>query len=73
MLDLIFFSVSPLRKTELKEGLYTKREISPNYTLFWRLLPDTQEIEMAMKVKGGKILEDIFTLAPFSKKPGPNY
>lgn len=44
--------VSPLRKTELKEGLYTKREISPNYTLFWRILPDTQEIEMAMKVKG---------------------
>lgn len=43
---------SALRKTELKEGLYTKREISPSYTLYWRIIPDTQEIEMALKVKG---------------------
>ena len=49
---LHYFTESPLRKTELKEGLYTKREISPNYTLFWRIIPDTQEIEMAMRVKG---------------------
>ena len=48
----LFITASPLRKTELKEGLYTKREISPNYTLFWRIIPDTQEIEMAMRVKG---------------------
>ena len=67
MLDLFYFSVSPLRKTELKEGLYTKREISPNYTLFWRILPDTQEIEMAMKVKGGKISKSVFNLAQSSK------
>ena len=36
----------------MREGLYTKKEISPNYTLFWRIIPDTQEIEMAMRVKG---------------------
>ena len=48
----MFFSASPLRTTELIEGLYTKREISPNYTLFWRIIPDTAEIEMAMRVKG---------------------
>lgn len=41
-----------MRQTELKEGLYTKREISPNYTLFWRIIPDTDEIEMALRVKG---------------------
>ena len=43
---------SELRKTEIAEGLYTKREISKDYTLYWRVLPDTQEIEIAMKVKG---------------------
>ena len=43
---------SELRKTEISEGLYTKREISKDYTLYWRVLPDTQEIEIAMKVKG---------------------
>jgi len=46
------FSASALKKTQLREGLYTKKEISPNYTLFWRIIPDTQEIEMAMRVKG---------------------
>ena len=43
---------SELRKTEIREGLYSKREISKDYTLYWRVLPDTQEIEIAMKVKG---------------------
>ena len=53
---------SELRKTEIAEGLYTKREISKDYTLYWRVLPDTQEIEIAMKVKG-MYLVNIFMYA----------
>ena len=43
---------SSLKSTEIQEGLYTKREITKDYTLFWRVLRDTNEIEMAIRIKG---------------------
>ena len=32
--------------------MYTKREISPTFTLFWRILREVQEIEIAIRAKG---------------------
>ena len=60
---------SELRKTEIAEGLYTKREISKDYTLYWRVLPDTQEIEIAMKVKG-KYWYNMHTMYDFHDSTG---
>ena len=45
-------SDSPIKGKEINEGLYTKREISPTFTLFWRILRDLQEIEIAIRAKG---------------------
>jgi hypothetical protein len=46
------FPDSPIKGKEINEGLYTKREISPTFTLFWRILREVQEIEIAIRAKG---------------------
>ncbi|TRY75553.1 hypothetical protein TCAL_06383 [Tigriopus californicus] len=43
---------SPVKSNQIQEGLYTSREISPNYKLMWRILRDVQEIEVVMQIKG---------------------
>ena len=47
-----YFSESSLKSKTIQEGLYTKRELSPTFTLMWRILRDLNEIEVVMKVKG---------------------
>ena len=41
-----------MKSKDIQEGRYTKREISDNYQLLWRILTDLNEIEVVMKVKG---------------------
>ncbi|XP_037068629.1 uncharacterized protein LOC119089931 [Pollicipes pollicipes] len=41
-----------MRKKITNFGLYQKREMSPEYTLYWRVLPEVSEIEMVMQVRG---------------------
>lgn len=41
-----------MKSSEIQEGLYTKREISPDFTLFWRILTELNEIEVVMRTKG---------------------
>ncbi len=43
---------SEIKGKEINEGLYTKKEISPTFTLFWRILREVQEIEIAIRAKG---------------------
>ena len=43
---------SAVKSTTIQEGLYTSREIAPNYKLLWRILKDVQEIEVVMQIKG---------------------
>ena len=50
--DLSLASESSVKSKDIQEGRYTKREISANYQLLWRILTDLNEIEVVMKVKG---------------------
>lgn len=47
-----YISESAVKSNEIQEGLYTSREIAPNYKLMWRILRDVQEIEVVMQIKG---------------------
>ena len=46
------FAESSVKSKVIQEGLYTRRDLSPNFTLFWRILHDLNEIEVVMKTKG---------------------
>lgn len=41
-----------MRSTDLDFDAYTRRDLSPNFRLYWRILRDEQEIEVVMQVNG---------------------
>lgn len=57
----ILFLGSPFRNTNLDLSIYTKKDLSDKFKLYWRILKDEKEIEVVMVVNGtsyaGKINE----------------
>ena len=43
---------SPVRSTELDYEAYTRKDLSANFRLYWRILREEQEIEVVMQVNG---------------------
>lgn len=49
---LNLFPGSPIKSMEIDYDLYTKRDLSDRFTLYWRILKEEKEIEVIMVVKG---------------------
>ena len=39
-------------QAKFQPGLYTRKDLSPKLTLYWRILKADQEIEMALVLNG---------------------
>lgn len=46
------FSGSPFRSTALDMSIYSKKELSDKFKLYWRILKEEKEIEVVMVVNG---------------------
>lgn len=53
MIFFLFFVIeSAFKSTDIDYSLYTSKELSPDYSVFWRILKEQQEIEIVLKVNG---------------------
>lgn len=48
----MFAKGSPVKNTEIDFELYTLKQLSPDFKLYWRILKDLQELEAVLVVNG---------------------
>lgn len=49
---MIFAVESAFKSTDIDYSLYTSKQLSPDYSVFWRILKEQKEIEIVLKVNG---------------------
>lgn len=52
ILIFCYFLGSPFRSTVLDMSIYSKKDLSDKFKLYWRILKEEKEIEVVMVVNG---------------------